>query len=89
MNLEQLERANELRKEISDLNRDQKELVENYKKYLGTSEGKGLSISFRICERSTVVSLKLDEDTRSKAFNLLNNYLMAQIKNKEQEFRNL
>jgi len=89
MNLEQLERANELRKEISDLNRDQKELVENYKQYLGTSEGKGLSISFRTCEGHKVISLKLDEDTRNKAFNLLNNSLCKKINALETEFAKL
>lgn len=91
MNIEQLEKGKRLQKEISDLNQTQKELIENYKKYTesnGYGE-KGISISFQAKETHKVVSIDMDDMTRQEVFNLINNYIMRKITDKETEFSNL
>ena len=91
MNIEQLEKGKRLQKEISDLNQTQKEVIENYKKYTesnGYGE-KGISISFQTKETHKVVSIDMDDMTRQEVFNLINNYIMRKITEKETEFSNL
>lgn len=88
MNIEQLEKGKELRKEISDLNQTQKELIENYKKHVD-SVNKGISISFRSKEQTSLISVDMDDMIRQEVFNLINNYIMKKITNKETEFSNL
>ena len=88
MNIEQLEKGKELRKEISDLNQTQKELIENYKKHVDSCN-KGISISFRPKEQTSLISVDMDDMIRQEVFNLINNYIMKKITNKETEFSNL
>lgn len=93
MNIEQLEKGKKLQKEISDLNQTQKEVIENYKdcteknRYRG--DRKGITISFQAMERNKVISIDMDDMTRQEVFNLINNYLMKKITEKENEFSNL
>ena len=91
MNIEQLEKGKKLQKEISDLNQTQKELIQNYKEYTEKDSygEKGISISFRGMERSKVISIDMDDIARQEVFNLINNYLMRKITEKETEFSNL
>ena len=91
MNIEQLEKGKKLQKEISDLNQTQKELIQNYKEYTekGLYGEKGISISFRAKEHNKVVSIDMDDMARQEVFNLINNYLMRKITEKETEFSNL
>lgn len=93
MNIEQLERGQKLQKEIKDFNQTQTELIENYKKY--TEENryngstKGISISFQAKETHKVISIVMDDMARQEVFNLINNYIMRKITEKETEFSNL
>lgn len=93
MNIEQLEKGKKLQKEISDLNQTQKELIENYKKYTEENRyydsAKGISISFQAKETRKVVSIDMDDMARQEVFNLINNYIMRKITEKETEFSNL
>ena len=91
MNIEQLEKGKRLQKEISDLNQTQKEVIENYKKYTESNDygKKGISISFQAKETHKVVSIDMDDMTRQEVFNLINNYIMRKITEKETEFSNL
>ena len=91
MNIEQLKRGQKLQEEIKDFNQTQKELIENYNKYTesnGYGE-KGISISFQAKETHKVVSIEMDDMTRQEVFNLVNNYIMRKITEKETEFSNL
>ena len=89
MNIEQLEKGNELRKKIKELKASRKELLDNFNEYTGGSYGDGISVSFRRCESRTVVTFGLTDEERKNIYNLLGNILDRKIEEAEMEFMKL